>query len=212
MQSNTRGSAEAREWANEQAARVGAEVHRLRTEVHRISAVQLAERTAELGYPITRGTIAKIESNSRAAKLDVAELAVLAKALCVPPIQLLYPQLPDGPVEVLPNVRVRSVDAMTWFSGEEMEYTDNDLGVSRAANDTAEVRREKWECSLPVRATRSLLFKKEGIRSAELMVEGKSDAEHVEFWVRRLEERTRELIELREKLRQDGLYVSDSDG
>ena len=53
--------------------------------------VELAERTAELGYPITRVAISKIERNSREGKLDVAELLVLAEALGIAPVLLLAP-------------------------------------------------------------------------------------------------------------------------
>ncbi|WP_156666075.1 helix-turn-helix domain-containing protein [Rhodococcus sp. HS-D2] len=211
MQSTSRGSAEAKEWASETARRVGEEVRRLRADVHEMSAVQLANRTAELGYPITRGTIAKIESNSRAAKLDVVEVAVLAKALRVPPLQLLYPELPDGPVEVLPGVTVRSVSAMTWFSGEELEYTNGDLGVSWAANDSAYVQGEKWKHSLPIRGARQILRKEEQIATAQTMVSARMDAEQVEMWMRQAEELTRELAQLKDELRREGLAVSDPD-
>jgi hypothetical protein len=31
---------------------------------------------------------------------------------------LLYPDLPDGPVEIIPGKTVPSIEAATWFSGE----------------------------------------------------------------------------------------------
>lgn len=58
--------------------------------------VQLADRTAELGYPITRVAISKIETNSRAGKFDVAELLVLAEALYIPPVLLLAADFPTA--------------------------------------------------------------------------------------------------------------------
>lgn len=116
-ESGSRGSESAREWASEQAQRVGSEVQRLRRR-RNLSAVQLSERTEELGYPITRGTIAKIEGNHRAGKLDVAEVVVLSAALDVPPVLLLYPAAPDGRVEALPSANCTSDKAVQWFSGE----------------------------------------------------------------------------------------------
>ena len=43
---------------------------------------------------------------------------VLAAALRIPPLTTLFPELPDGPVEVLPGVQATSWDAAAWFSGE----------------------------------------------------------------------------------------------
>ena len=42
----------------------------------KLAAVDLAERTKALGYPVNRVAISKIEGNLRAGKLDVAELLV----------------------------------------------------------------------------------------------------------------------------------------
>src|ERR1700757_3524960 len=81
------------------------------------SAQWLADETERLGYPISRAAIANYESG-RKKGLDVAELLVLAAALRIPPLTLLFPQLPDGPVEVLPGVQTTSWDAAAWFSGE----------------------------------------------------------------------------------------------
>jgi transcriptional regulator with XRE-family HTH domain len=107
----------AKAWEETLSARVGATVQRLRTELG-LTAVQLSERTRKLGYPITRVAITKIENNSRAGKLDVAEWIVLAYALDVPPGALLYPHLPDGPVEVLPGWVLPSWVALLSLDGE----------------------------------------------------------------------------------------------
>ena len=81
------------------------------------SAQWLADETKRLGYPISRAAIANYESG-RKKGLDVAELLVLAAALRIPPLTLLFPQLPDGPVELLPGIQTTSWDAAAWFSGE----------------------------------------------------------------------------------------------
>jgi transcriptional regulator with XRE-family HTH domain len=83
----------------------------------RLTAQQLADETERLGYPITRSQIANYESG-RKQSLDVAELLVLAAALRVPPVALLFPNLPDGDVEVLPGQVMSSGEAMRWFTGE----------------------------------------------------------------------------------------------
>jgi len=84
----------------------------------RITASELSRRTAELGYPISRGAIAKIESNSRSGKVDVAELLVLSAALDIPPLLLLYDGFAmDGFTEVLPGVLTPDDEAARWVSG-----------------------------------------------------------------------------------------------
>lgn len=77
----------------------------------------LADETARLGYPISRSALANYESG-RKKGLDVGELIVIAAALKVPPVALLFPGLPDGVVDLVPGVPVSSEDALAWFSGE----------------------------------------------------------------------------------------------
>jgi len=94
----------------------------------RLTGQQLADDTEQLGYPITRSQIANYESG-RKQSLDVAELLVLAAALGVPPVALLFPNLPDGDVEVLPGQVMSSADAMRWFAGEnDSSEPQSDLG------------------------------------------------------------------------------------
>ncbi len=81
------------------------------------SAQWLADETERLGFPISRAAIANYESG-RKKGLDVAELLTLAAAMQIPPLALIFPDLPDGPVELLPNVTTTSWDAAAWFSGE----------------------------------------------------------------------------------------------
>jgi transcriptional regulator with XRE-family HTH domain len=136
----------AKAWEIELADRVGKAVQ-VRRKAMKLTAQQLAQRTADLGYPVTRVAISKIETNKRAGKIDVAELIVLAKALEMPPVLLLYPGFPegydatvdetygplrsvqgdtgqdpytvtfDGDVETLPGRTESSRDAVLWFSG-----------------------------------------------------------------------------------------------
>jgi transcriptional regulator with XRE-family HTH domain len=106
----------AKAWELNLAERVGKAVQKRRNAL-KLTAQQLAQRTAGLGYPITRVAISKIEGNKRAGKLDVAELLVLAQALEVPPALLLFPDYPDGPVQGLPGCERKGVEAVWWVSG-----------------------------------------------------------------------------------------------
>lgn len=84
-----------------------------------MTAQQLAAKCGELGVPIHRTTITKIE-NGR-PRFDLGELIVLAAALNTSPVVLVYP----GPyryghhVELTPGLDVPEFYAAQWFSGLE---------------------------------------------------------------------------------------------
>ncbi len=82
----------------------------------KLSAAKLAQRTADSGYALTKAQISDLELG-RKKTVTVPELLVLASALNVWPAWLLFPDLPDGKVEVVPGHRVSSVDAADWLSG-----------------------------------------------------------------------------------------------
>jgi transcriptional regulator with XRE-family HTH domain len=106
----------AKTWQLDLSARVGKAIQK-RRKVLGLTAQQLAQRTTEVGYPVSRVAISKIEANVRAGKFDVAEWLVLSEALQIPPALLLYPDYPDLPVEGLPGVEGPSVNAVWWISG-----------------------------------------------------------------------------------------------
>jgi hypothetical protein len=106
---------EPKDWAEEQARRVASQVSRLREPN---STQWLSDQTAATaGYRVSRSVIADLE-NGRRRYVTTAELCALSWALKVPPIRLLYPDLPDGQVEVIPGKQVPSIEAAMWFSGE----------------------------------------------------------------------------------------------
>jgi transcriptional regulator with XRE-family HTH domain len=107
----------AKTWEMELSGRIGVAVQ-ARRKALKLTAQQLAERTRELGYLVTRVAISKIETNNRAGKFDVAELIVLAVALEIPPMLLLFPNYPDGVVEALPAREVYARHAADWFGGK----------------------------------------------------------------------------------------------
>jgi transcriptional regulator with XRE-family HTH domain len=107
----------AKQWQKDMAARVGSAVRRRRGDLG-MTAAALADRTRELGYPISRVAIGKLENNHREGKFDLAELTVLAAALGIPPVMLIYPDLPHGSVEVLPGFERDATAALEWFVGD----------------------------------------------------------------------------------------------
>ncbi|WP_137873446.1 helix-turn-helix transcriptional regulator [Rhodococcus sp. Q] len=125
-------------WQDGIVRRVADEVRRLRGE----NSVQwLSDRTAELGYRISRSTISDMEVGRR-TRLEVAELIVLAKALGVPPILLLYPGIPGNPVEVLPGVAMDSLAAAQWFGGESKHSWWDAWAHPRVGAEKEEI--EEW--------------------------------------------------------------------
>jgi len=100
-------------WAKDTTARIAATVKAQRG---KRSTQWLAERTAEMGHPISRTAISNLEVGRKRA-VDVPELVVLARALGVPPVLLLYPAISAGEVEVLPGHRTSSWSAVQWFAG-----------------------------------------------------------------------------------------------
>jgi transcriptional regulator with XRE-family HTH domain len=107
----------AKAWEMELAGRVGAAI-KARRNALKLTAVELAERTKDLGYPVNRVAISKIEANLRSGKLDVAELLALAVALEIPPVLLLLPTYPDGSVDVLPRMTAATLKAREWLCGD----------------------------------------------------------------------------------------------
>ncbi|MFD2027341.1 helix-turn-helix domain-containing protein [Promicromonospora aerolata] len=97
---------------------------------------QVADRTAELGYPMARASIANLETRPR-EKIYLQDVTVLAAALGVSPIEVLYPleastvpiatPTPVGVVrrgvlkntstQTLPGHTERTPVAAAWFTG-----------------------------------------------------------------------------------------------
>jgi len=115
-----------RSWAEDTTHRIAATVKALRG---KRSTQWLADRTAELGHPISRTAISNLEVG-RKRGVDVPELIVLARALGVPPLLLLYPAMSAGEVEVLPGHRTSSWAAAQWVAGR---------GPYRATDETGKV-------------------------------------------------------------------------
>jgi transcriptional regulator with XRE-family HTH domain len=81
-----------------------------------MSAQQLADRCAELGMPIARSVLANLESGRRES-VSAAEIMILAQALDVPPVLLMFPLGRVEAIEYLPGQQMPPWDAMMWFSG-----------------------------------------------------------------------------------------------
>jgi transcriptional regulator with XRE-family HTH domain len=118
-------------WPRELSARIGAAIQVTR-KAQNISAVNLAAQTAELGYPIHRVAISKLESGDR--DITVPELFILAAALNTVPLALLLPDTADATIEILPGNEVAGAAAIGWFTGTT---SATPVGVARDASATS---------------------------------------------------------------------------
>ncbi|MEV5940296.1 hypothetical protein [Streptomyces sp. NPDC051994] len=110
------------DWNQRIAKRVGHEVARARQHLtddrgRRMSAQTLADRCAALGHPLDRSVIAKLEKGIRQT-VSVADLLVLAEALELPPLALVFPVGYEDETEVLPGRLEHPVTGLRWASGE----------------------------------------------------------------------------------------------
>lgn len=102
-------------WGPATVKSIAKEVRR-RRQALKMSTQQLADACAAQGFPIKRTVLSNLESGYRET-ITVPELIVLAKALEVAPIQLVYPIDAEPEVEVLPGHSVPTERAMLWFTG-----------------------------------------------------------------------------------------------
>lgn len=106
------------QWSEELVSRFARAI-RARRKALGLSAQDVADRTSELGHPIGRSAIAAWENNSRGDRIMLADALVLAEALNMPVAGLLYPDMPDGEVEAVPGVDMRSIDAAMRLVGDD---------------------------------------------------------------------------------------------
>jgi transcriptional regulator with XRE-family HTH domain len=93
-----------------------------------LTASMLSERCGQLGLPIDRNVIAKLENGHRNS-VTVDEVCVLAAALGVPPVLLLFDVAGGGLAEVLPGRHVPAFRAAEWFAGSGPLPEPDDAGV-----------------------------------------------------------------------------------
>lgn len=103
------------QWAESTHARIAATIKALRGSR---SQQWLADRTAELGYPITRAQIANCESGRKQA-LDIAELIVIAEALGTSPAAIVSGSLDGDSIEYLPGQTLSPHAAWEQFTGQD---------------------------------------------------------------------------------------------
>ncbi|MGW3653809.1 helix-turn-helix domain-containing protein [Streptomyces sp. NPDC000878] len=127
------------EWEDHVMATVAGEVRRRRKELG-WSAQDLADKCEDIGYPIPRNVIANMESGRRAS-LALVEVMVLAKALRMSPISLIYPVGYTAQVRQLPYEDPRPTwDALQWFTGSSAAHDATDYMLDHFLAHDLELR------------------------------------------------------------------------
>jgi transcriptional regulator with XRE-family HTH domain len=85
---------------------------------HNWSQQQLADRITELGSPIDRAAIAKLEAGPKQRRLQLDEMFVFAFALDVAPISLVLPT-EDEDIHVAGRTEAATATVRSWFVGEQ---------------------------------------------------------------------------------------------
>lgn len=106
---------DSKDWSERLTAQIGQGIEQCRG---KRSDQWIADKTAEMGHPLSRSAISEYRRGIRKT-MPVADWLVIAAALGVPPVALLFPNLPDGEVELLPDRKeVVAFDALQWVTGE----------------------------------------------------------------------------------------------
>ena len=101
-------------WAAGISRTIGLNIKKARNQADKMSAQRLADICAELGHPIPRDVISNLE-NGRRASVPVTDLLVIAEALGVPALSLVFnPEIAGGFIE-----RTPLQTAYVWESYEE---------------------------------------------------------------------------------------------
>ena len=99
----------------------------------KLSTQQLSDACSKIGMDIPRTLITDLEIGRR-AHISVAELLVIARALDVPPLLLIFPVGTSTGTEVLPGQDRPAFRAAQWFSGEGSFPGADDAGTVIAAS------------------------------------------------------------------------------
>ena len=131
----TRTSDGGQAWSTSWTAGIGERLRSARRAAG-LTTQQVADRTAALGYPMARASIANLETRPR-EKIYLQDVTVLAAALGVSPVEVLYPLevstvptatptpvgvirrgvLKNTSIQILPGRTERTPIAAAWFTG-----------------------------------------------------------------------------------------------
>src|SRR6266545_1902903 len=116
-----------------------------------LSQQRLADRLAELGVPIERSQLARLERGERGVGVD--ELMALAFALDTAPAYLLLDLEADERTALVPGVAISPADARGWIRGQRPLPQQDPRGYLAALpRDQVEAIWEAWRAQAPTPA------------------------------------------------------------
>jgi transcriptional regulator with XRE-family HTH domain len=191
-------------WGPGLVAAVAAEVRRYR-QLRQLSVKELADRCAKLGWPIKRSVLSNLELSYRET-VTVPEILILAAALNVAPVLLLFPVGRQEQVEYLPDSAVSPWDAAKWFSGQsdrpDATPLDNDERVYRLPVQAYADHEHNLNRLSVVQA-----------RAKDLRQRARNDVadpDAVDFAEELVEQYEQSLTRLRQEMRDQGLRAPES--
>lgn len=179
------------EWGQEIAAQVGERVRMYRTELN-LSAQNLANRTATLGYEVKRSVIAEMENGKRST-VSVADIFVLARALAVPPVALLLPLESSENINLLPGEATDVWKSFDWITGRKnlQQVPKFLLGSDELGNPVIQVEQDIAENNHWRSSTKSIKLHFELSRVA---FEYQQNVETAKVWAARAASTDEELL------------------
>jgi transcriptional regulator with XRE-family HTH domain len=148
------------EWRAEAMRQFGGAVAEARKRAG-MSQQELADRIGS-----SRNAIQNLEAmKGRTSSFNVLDLIEIAATLGIPPLQLLYPALPDGSLELLPGMKCTSLQAAQWFSGEVSSDQLPDTLPALDTRRTVKARRLQ-ELRREIEVQRNVLLDKDASESA----------------------------------------------
>jgi transcriptional regulator with XRE-family HTH domain len=125
---------------------VGERIAEIRRRLN-VSRDDLAKRCTEHGWPMTAAILTNIETGRkqqgrRRREISIDEIAVIARALEIPPVLLCYPVGEPRTTEVAPGVEGDPWQGARWFCGEAT-LDGSDIGSSPGAAPVVMFRRHQ---------------------------------------------------------------------
>lgn len=135
------------------------------------TAKELADRCAELGAPrITATVVTNLETRRRATReITLDEVLILARALEVPPLQLMVPLDAGEALEVAPGTELDGMEAVHWIAADPF-LTRYQVLIGLGDEDTSDLVR--WAESDPITTiVRQIRFASWYIRAEDEVLE-----------------------------------------
>lgn len=185
------------EWSEAWTTRIAEAINSQRQALG-LSAQDISDRCTALGYPITRPAVSRIYTGKKKF-ISVQEVIVLAEALELPPLLLLFPLARAGePIDYLPGIEKELFIALRRFTGESWgadQQIPATLGINGEQHGDSDLRILRFLVRLELNAVE--------IQARE--VNGWDSDEEKQVDLDRFDRTIRRAIRLRDDLELEGI-------